>query len=109
MVALYNECINFDPAIGTPPRQNGLSEKEEHEIRAYVEIFKKNCFSAHFEVNEFISANALWDEFPVIRSLNDHGDFKSIKGIQPKYFELICQLLGISGEHGRPLDTYRAY
>lgn len=109
MVLLYDKFTKFDPVVVTSPYQNGLSEQEEREIRAYVDIFKQSGFSEHFEVNKFISANALWDEFPLIRSLNDHGDLKNIKGIQPKYFELICQILKISGNNGRPLDTYRTY
>ena len=82
---------------------------ETEEIQKYIDIYRSKGFRAHFQVNEYITCNDLWHKFPIIRSLNDHGDFKNIQGIQPKYFEIILQILNISGENGRQLDAYRHY
>ena len=82
---------------------------ETEEIQKYIDIYRSKGLRAHFQVNEYITRNDLWHQFPTIRSLNDHGDFKNIQGIQPKYFEIICQILNISGENGRQLDAYRHY
>ena len=35
--------------------------------------------------------------------------YKEIEGIQPKYFEIVCNILKISGEKGLPLDSYKKY
>ena len=90
-------------------RGTNLTSVEVHDINEYLNIYRDNSFSAHFEVNHYISQNNFWDNFPSIRSLNDHGPHRGIPGIQPKYFEIICQLLGVSGEGGLPLDAYQKY
>ena len=86
-----------------------MSKAEVDEITAYIDIFYQNNFKEHYQVNELISQNDAWDMFPTIRSLNDHGEYKEIEGIQPKYFEVICNILKLSEFHGRPLDSFKAY
>lgn len=45
----------------------------ETELANYIAIFHKIGAEEHYEVNEYISLNGLWDEFKEIRSLNNHG------------------------------------
>ncbi|NQY07528.1 MAG: hypothetical protein HRT68_15360 [Flavobacteriaceae bacterium] len=86
-----------------------LSRTESTELQEYIDIFKANGFSKHTQVNENITEHGLWDRFPTIRSLNDHGEYKDIEGIEPKYFEIVCCILNISGEGGRALDNFKKY
>lgn len=86
-----------------------LNSSESKEINDYIKIYRNNNFKKHHEVNEFISGNNMWGKFPIMRSLNDHGKYKDIEGIQPKYYDIICQILKISGEKGLPLDAYKHY
>lgn len=86
-----------------------LTSKETVEVNAYTNIYRENNFSKHSQVNDHITDNDLWSMFPTIRSLNDHGKFMEVPGIQPKYFEIVCGLLGISGGDGLPLDAFRKY
>ena len=104
MVALYERYSN-------PEAKDNLilSPKEIEEIQWYIDIYQTEGLNAHFEVNEYITRNDLWSQFTTIRSLNDHGEFKKIQGIQPKYFNIICHMLNISGENGRPLQAYQVY
>ena len=108
MVALYEHYSN-PSAENNVALRSQLNFKEIEEIQRYINIYQAESFCAHFEVNKYITSHNLWNQFPTIRSLNDHGELKNIHGIQPKYFEIICHLLKISGENGRPLDAYRAY
>ncbi len=109
MVLLYEQHRNHKSEPAPHSGIHRLSRQEIAEINAYIKIFQDNNFSEHFQVNEYITINCLWDAYPTIRSLNDHGEFTDIPGIQPKYFEAICRLLGISGGDGRPLDAFREY
>ncbi len=86
-----------------------LSQTESSEVQEYIDIFKANGFSKHTQVNDHITNNNLWGHFPTIRSLNDHGECKEIEGIEPKYFEVVCRILNISGEGGRSLDNFKKY
>ncbi len=90
-------------------KQTKLSEKELDEISKYLEIYKNNNFFYHYEINNYISKNNMWDEFPTIRSLNNHGKGKIVHGIQPKYFKIICQTLDITDNNGDNLKDYQPY
>lgn len=109
MVLLFNRYLCQGGPGECQSQQKWLTNSETEEINAYIKIYRENSFSKHFEVNRFISDNDLWCKFPTIRSLNNHGEHKDIPGIEPKYFEVICQLLDISGEGGLSLDAYRKY
>lgn len=108
MILLYQKYCNQSQCDGGN-RGETLSPDETAEVNDYMKIFRDNVFSTHIEVNEYITDNNLWDQFSRIRSLNDHGSHKNIRGIQPKYFHIVCQLLGITGEGGLPLDFYKKY
>jgi len=106
---LYNRYLKADRDDVDQMRGQELTRAETAEITEYTRIYRENSFSKHFEVNNYITENGLWETFPMIRSLNDHGVNKEIPGIEPKYFRIVCQLLGVSGEDGLPLDSYRKY
>ena len=109
MVLLYQEYSSNNEISKTVIRGKPLTSDESIEINEYIKIYRENGFTKHHEVNEFIAVNNIWDKFTTIRSLNDHGKYKDIEGIQPKYFEIICNILRISGEKGLPLDAYTTY
>ncbi|MBS3912288.1 MAG: hypothetical protein KGZ70_10795 [Hydrogenophaga sp.] len=106
---LYRRYLKAEEGDTDPMRGQKLNIAETEEINEYLKIYRDNSFSKHFEVNRYITSNDLWQKFPTIRSLNDHGENKDIPGIEPKYFSAICQLLEISGEDGAPLQSYRKY
>lgn len=109
MVLLFERHCGIATKLASPVRGQKLTHQETAEINAYVSIFRENEFCAHSQVNNYITDNDLWSAFPTIRSLNDHGRFTEVPGIQPKYFEVVCELTGISGGDGLPLDTFRKY
>jgi len=106
---LYQEYSDKKLFSETVLRGEFLSSSEATEINKYIKIYRESGFTKHFEVNKLISVNNRWGEFKTIRSLNNHGKHKEIKGIQPKYFEIICNILSISGERGLPLDAYKKH
>jgi len=109
MVLLYENYSHSNDTGESLTNGNKFTPIESEEINEYVKIYRTNKLTKHFEVNDYISINNLWDKFPTIRSLNDHGKHKELKGIQPKYFEAICQILNIFGEKGVHLDAYKPY
>ena len=109
MVLLHEKYSNKNESLGSFCNGQPLTENESSEINNYIEIYNSNNFTSHHEANNFITENNLWNNFKTIRSLNDHGEHKEIEGIQPKYFEIVCGILKITGEHGLPLDQYRKY
>ncbi|EWH06174.1 hypothetical protein AT00_09155 [Pseudoalteromonas lipolytica SCSIO 04301] len=105
---LYNEYSTKHRA-NSVLKGTSLSQVESLEIQKYISIFKENGFSKHTQVNDYITNNNLWGNFSTIRSLNDHGEYKEIEGIEPQYFEVVCRILNISGEGGRSLDNFKKY
>jgi hypothetical protein len=82
---------------------------ENKEIHEYLKIFLNNGFKEHYQVNNYITQKNMWNNFKIMRSLNDHGEHKNIKGIQPKYYAIICKRLNISGAGGKQLDDVHLY
>ncbi|MEZ2634514.1 hypothetical protein ACBP95_02285 [Morganella morganii] len=109
MVFLYREYSQQGENSESVIRGKYLSSNESMEINEYIKIYREHGCTKHHEVNEIITKNRLWDNFKTIRSLNDHGEFKDIEGIQPQYFEIVCNILKISGDNGLPLDGYKKY
>ena len=109
MVFLYREYSQQKQISESVIRGKSLSSNETREINEYIKIFREHGCTKQHEVNEIITKNKLWENFKTIRSLNDHGEFKEIKGIQPQYFEIVCNILKISGDKGLPLDGYQKY
>lgn len=113
MVFLYEKYkkqkISSDANIDSVTKGEKLNLSETDEITRYVGIFRRNDFKIHAQVNNYISEHEMWDEFSTIRSLNDHCEHKNIPGILPKYFEIICSILKINGENGKPLTKATHY
>ncbi|MGM0913866.1 MAG: hypothetical protein ACQEXC_08390 [Pseudomonadota bacterium] len=109
MVLLYQKYANSTVSSSIQVNGVSLSKTESDEIDKYIGIFREQGFTKHTDVNNYITGNSLWNEFKTIRSLNDHGKYHDIEGIEPKYFEIICSVLKISGEGGSPLDSYKKY
>jgi hypothetical protein len=109
MVLLYREYSSNKEISNSLINGEHLTPDEVREINKYIKIYHNYSCSEHHEVNEIISQLKIWDDFKTIRSLNDHGEYKEIEGIQPKYFEIVCNILKISGGRGLPLDGYKKY
>lgn len=86
-----------------------LSAEETDQLAAYIMIFEDNDLDEHWEVNEYISDNDMWDEFDEIRALNTHGRGRQVKGIMPQYFALVCRVLAIRSDGGTPLEKSEHY
>jgi cold shock CspA family protein len=87
----------------------GLSENEIIQLTSYLKLFKEHNCSEHWEVNEIISAEKIWGSFEEIRSLNNHGYRRSVKGILPKYFAIVCEVLEVGGDGGAKLLNATKY
>lgn len=109
MYLLYQELATERKISSSVINGYTRTVNEEYEISKYIEIFRKFNCREHYEANEIITQQDRWDEFKTIRSLNDHGKHKEIPGIQPKYFEIICNILKITGSNGHSLDNYEVY
>jgi len=86
-----------------------LSSTETEEISQYIKIYRENRFKSHTQINNYITENDMWDEFPTIRSLNDHCEYENIPGILQKYFGIVSSILKINGDNGKPLTKATHY
>ena len=80
-----------------------------NELADYIWIYVSKKFTEHWEVNEYISEKHMWGQFENIRSLNKHGDYDKVEGIEPKYFAIVCEVLSIKGDDGKPLESWKKY
>lgn len=113
-IKIYNSVLPKLSQINENSSNNKIFEinnslLEAKEIDEYIGIFLKYNFEKHYEVNEYITKNKLWENFPNIRSLNTHGKNKDIPGILPKFFKQICEKLKIKNFCGHPLDSAKPY
>lgn len=88
---------------------NNLTLQEQREIDEYIKIFKRFNFRKHHEVNNYISENELWNRFPNIRSENTHENGAVVDGISPKYFAIVCRLVGMEYGGGSNLIKSERY
>ena len=86
-----------------------LTNDEIEQLLNYLWIFKTQDCSAHYEVNQYISNNDLWEDFSELRSLNDHGYRKRIKGITPDFYAIACGAMNMAKGDGQPLEDYERY
>ncbi|WP_017221374.1 cold-shock protein [Moritella dasanensis] len=86
-----------------------VTNEQIKEIKQYVRIYKTERYSKHHEVNTYITKNQVWGQFSNIRSMNDHGNSKTVPGILPKFYSIVCEILSISGDNGAPLLKSEAY
>lgn len=108
-----NEFV--EPLLGTMPFTSAkygdklsLSFAEAYEIMHYIEMFMKNNFGKQEELNNYLSYNNLWDSFRLIRSINEHGPNKKVKGIWPAYYAITSRILKLHGS-GDPLTSSQRY
>ena len=82
----------------------------DFECEKYYEMMRSHGFHDQGQMNNYISRNKLWDDFPTIRAYNTHGSIENIKGITPHAFARVCELLGRSmSTNGRPLVNSERY
>lgn len=86
-----------------------LSKKEIKQLLKYLWIYLIEEYEEHWEVNQHITDEEMWDEFEELRSLNDHGYRNKIRGIAPRYFAIVCSALEITAGDGEPLIDYERY
>ena len=86
-----------------------LTSEQRTEIDKWIEIYKRHQFETQVQVNQYITVNKLWDYFPKIRSLNDHGIHKNVPGVLPEVYAAISKELELSGTRGAPLDKATPY
>ena len=82
----------------------------DFECKKYYEMMRSHGFHDQGQINNYISQNNLWDNFPTIRAYNTHGSIENIKGITPHAYARVCELLGMSiSTNGRPLVDSERY
>ncbi|WP_319784114.1 hypothetical protein [Oceanisphaera sp. IT1-181] len=86
-----------------------LSEPEMVQIKNYMAIYSEHNFKTQKAANNYITENKRWDEFPNIRSLNDHGSYTNIPGILPKFYRITCEILKITKGNGAHLTKATKY
>lgn len=86
-----------------------LSKAEMDQIKSYMAIYSEHNFKTQKAENNYITENNRWDEFPDIRSLNDHGLYTNIPGIFPKYYRITCEILKITKGNGAQLTKATKY
>lgn len=86
-----------------------LSNNEVEQIQGYMNIYNVHNFKSQKEANKFITNKIRWGEFPDIRSLNDHGAYKNVPSILPKFYRITCEILDITKGNGAPLIKATKY
>ena len=86
-----------------------LTNEEIHQLANYIWLFFKYKYQEHWEVNEYISNEGIWDEFDKLRSLNDHGEKIGVEGIEPRFFAIVCKVLSIEADNGNPITGWIKY
>ena len=106
---MNDEFVNVYKIKINDSSYNKLSAQELTELLKYLWIYKENNFSEHWQVNEFITENEIWDEFKAIRSLNDHGYEFRIRVIKPNFYAVICRVLKMEKGDGAALQDWNSY
>lgn len=88
---------------------NWLTLEEAIQISTYFFVYKHYGLRQHWEVNNKISEDGTWDIFSKIRSLNNHGNGKIVKGIQPKYFRVFLSFSKLQNLEGDSLLKFEKY
>lgn len=88
---------------------NTLTFQEKIEIDRYISIFRRFNFTEHYEVNNYISGNGMWDQFPTIRAINTHANGAVVRGIFPKYYAIVCRLADMQSGDGASLHKSEEY
>ena len=99
------ESYNYESAL----TKYRLTKEEMTQIKSYMIIYSSNNFNTQKMTNNFITENNRWNEFPDIRSLNNHGQHTNIPGILPKFYRITCSILDIIEGGGAKLTKATKY
>ena len=86
-----------------------LSNNEIEQIQGYMNIYNVHNIKSQKEADKFITNKSRWGELPDIRSLNDHGAYKNVPDILPKFYRITCEILDITKGNGAPLIKATKY
>lgn len=89
--------------------QYNLTADEVNQIKKYMSIYGEKNFTSQKQANKYITYNNIWDEFPNIRSLNDHKEHKNVPGIIPKFYKITCDVLRLLKGDGNKLTKFTRY
>ena len=82
---------------------------EAIEIYNYIRDFEENGFVNLNELNNYLTDNDEWEYYPTIRSLNTHGSYSDVPGIQPIHHSIVSKELNLKAGNGHKLDSYKRY
>lgn len=82
------------------PKVNQLAE--------YIWLFRHLKFKKHWQVNEYIDENDLWDDFDELRSKNTHANGSVVDGIAPPYFAIVAEIM-CAADTGSHLVDYERW
>ena len=107
MVMLYREYSSKKEVSESVIKGKFLSSNETVEINEYIQIFHDHGCTRHHEVNEIIAQRNEWDRFKTIRSLNDHGEHKKLKGYSLYILKLFVIFLKYQASKGCHLIAFK--
>ena len=86
-----------------------LSENQINQLTKYIYVVEYFKIKSHWIANHIISLNDDWDSYADIRSINRHGNDKTVKGIIPKCFFVIIRLCQFNRGKGGTLEAFERY
>lgn len=86
-----------------------FNDEEWTEIVRYCAWMRELSYSDQIQLNNHITRNHQWRNFPAIRALNDHGYGSKIEGIVPKAYRAVCEILNLQRGSGTPLIHSERY
>lgn len=80
------------------------------ECQKYYDLMEKYNFSDQAKMNNYLTREKEWDNFPSIRAINNHGNYTNIRGITPKAYAKVCELMKKNiSSGGQPLTSSKQY
>jgi hypothetical protein len=89
--------------------KTNYSDEAWNEVISYVALMMELEISDQGRCNEHITKARLWHKYPNIRAMNNHGYPRSIEGITPSAYKLVCELIDLKKKSGSPLLESRKY
>ena len=85
-------------------------EDFDNECQKYYNLMRQYNFTDQKNMNNHLTNENKWDNFPLIRAINTHGTISGIKGITPKAYAKVCRLMEREiSSGGRPLIDSKRY
>lgn len=103
------ESVKLSPEQIRSRYADGYSDDAWGEIISYVALMNRLGIRDQGKCNEYITRAGLWDEYPNIRAMNDHGYGREIEGITRSAYSLVCKLINLKNGFGAPLLQSRKY